>query len=386
MSSKKRAPRRGKRSGTTLPYVQRHGNGFRGWYSDGKRLRRGPLVSTEAQAHEWAVERRKEVERGLGRRGGQEPLTLGEGMDLVRRYFATKRRRDGTVRMFEGQCQVLARAWDLSMPLAKLDRRQVQWFVERRSEHTNPRTGEPISGSTIGKHLTALGRIFNVAIQEGYLPDGSNPVRGVDRPGFEKETPYRPTREEVERILGAMREAGAHDDADLVQLLFTTGLRRTELAHVRVEDVDFGGRELRVEHGKRGKRKLPIPAGMMPLLDRIIALGEPREDASGRREWAGEGPQRYLLPGETEQRRTAYVNRTSSGGRPSWSFRACTPTPCGTRSSRTSPGAGSCRMSSRDSRGTTSGPSPNCTRTSPFTTPKRSARWRACGSRSQARA
>jgi integrase len=205
---------------------------------------------------------------------------------------------------------VLERAWDLSIPLAKLDRRQVQWFVERRAQHTNPKKGERLTRSTIRAHLRALGRIFKLAIREGFLPADGNPVQRVSKPEEVKPTPYRRTREEVERILGAIRETGAHADADLVRLLFSTGLRRTELAHVRVEDVDFGARELRVEHGKRGKRTLPIPERMVPLLERLITLGEPSDDASGRRrEWVGEGAKRYLLPGATEQHRAAYVSR-----------------------------------------------------------------------------
>ncbi len=49
MSSKKRASKR--TLGTRLAYVQRHGSGFRGWYMENGRQRRGPTFPTQDQAH-----------------------------------------------------------------------------------------------------------------------------------------------------------------------------------------------------------------------------------------------------------------------------------------------------------------------------------------------
>lgn len=170
--------------------------------------------------------------------------------------------------------------------------------------HTDPETGERVTGSTIRAHLRALGRIFNLAIREGYVTE--NPVERVRKPAVEERMPDRFSREEVEEVLAAIREARAQVDADVVQLLFTTGLRRTELAHVRVGDANLKGRELHVRHGKRRPRVLPIPDGMVPLLERLTAFGE---EASTVREWTGEGKERYLLPGATEQRRGAFVDR-----------------------------------------------------------------------------
>lgn len=281
MSSKKaRSKKR-----TTLPYVKRHGAGFRGWCMENGRQRRGPTFPTEEQAHRWAVDMRENAERhALGQ------LTLGDGLDLVRKSLATRKRREGTAEWYEGQFRVLERAWDATMPLAKLDRRQVQWFIERR-------TGHGVSGSTIRAHLRALGRVFNVAIREGYLSSDENPVRKVELPDAEQYVPYQPLREEVEGILQRMRDGGGHEDADVVQFLFTTGLRRTELAHVRVEDVDLrAARVLAVKHGKRGGRDLPIPEGMVQLLERII----------------GRATGDYLLPGKSEENRAACVGRVFS--------------------------------------------------------------------------
>ena len=138
--------------GAKLAYVQRHGNGFRGWYMEHGRQRRGPTLPTEEDAHRWAVTMRERSERD---RNGK--LTLGDGMDLVRADVKLTGRRDGTLRWYEGQFRVLARAWDLAMPLSKLDRRQVAWFVERRTLHTDPATGkdDPHAPPRARPHLRA---------------------------------------------------------------------------------------------------------------------------------------------------------------------------------------------------------------------------------------
>lgn len=279
MSSKKRAT---KRLGTKLAFVQKHGNGFRGWYMENGRQRRGPTVATQEEAHRWAVEAREAASAER-----RHEITLGEAMDLVLREVSMMRRREGTRHWYEVQFKVLKRAWEESIPLAKLDRRQVEWFIERR-------TAKGVSASTIRHQLRALGRLFNLAVREGHLPADGNPVPRSRKPDIEHREPDRFTREEVEDILGKVRAAGREDDADLVQLLFTTGLRRTELAHVRVANVNIKGRELQVEHGKRRPRCLPIPDRMVPLLERCIARAK------------GE----YLVVGETEALRVGTIART----------------------------------------------------------------------------
>ena len=300
---------RKKKRETKLAYVQRHGNGFRGWYMENGRQRRGPTLPTEEEAHRWALRMREEVER---RGAGQ--LTLQEGMDLVLREVELTQRREGTRRRYEEQFKLFKRAWDPNIPLAKIDRREVEWFIQRRAKHLNPATGKPISATTIRHNLQGLNRIFALAVREGFASE--NPVARVRKPPVEDKPRDHFTREEVEDLLAKVREteatrADGGEDADMIQILFVTGLRRTEFAHVQLGDLDLKGRELRVRHGKRRPRTLPIPFRMIPLLERLIAQGE-REDGgpSGRSEWAGEGRERYIVAGMTEERRVSTVTRT----------------------------------------------------------------------------
>lgn len=57
--------------------------------------------------------------------------------------------------------------------------------------------------------------------------------------------------------------------ADVIEALFLTGLRRAELARLRVEDVDVFRGKIRAR-GKCGDRTLPIGARLKPVLLRLI--------------------------------------------------------------------------------------------------------------------
>jgi len=300
---------RKKKRGTKLAYVQRHGNGFRGWYIENGRQRRGPTMPTEEEAHRWSLRMREEVERR-----GKGQLTLQEGMDLVLREVELTGRREGTRRRYVEQFKLLARAWDPSIPLAKIDKREVEWFIERRSKHINPATGKPISATTVRHNLQGLNRIFALAVREGFVSE--NPVSRVRKPSAEEKPRDHFTREEVEELLAWVRRTNAlradsDADADMIELLFVTGIRRTEFSHIRISDIDLKGRELRIKHGKRRPRTLPIPFGMVPLLERISGRAA-RADvgASGRLEWDGEGRGRYIVAGTSEERRVNTVTRT----------------------------------------------------------------------------
>jgi integron integrase len=75
------------------------------------------------------------------------------------------------------------------------------------------------------------------------------------------------TPDEVRAVLGQM--SGLH--RDMAALLYGTGMRLMECIRLRVQDVDFGHRQILVRHGKGGKdRAVPLPsASVEPLKAQI---------------------------------------------------------------------------------------------------------------------
>jgi integrase len=87
-------------------------------------------------------------------------------------------------------------------------------------------------------------------------------------PGCRRQVPVRGLRD------GRVIEFESREtDADIVELLITTGVRSGELSRVRVSDVDLRTRRIRVREPKdRGNpRYLQIPEGFAPAVRRLLA-------------------------------------------------------------------------------------------------------------------
>jgi site-specific recombinase XerD len=94
------------------------------------------------------------------------------------------------------------------------------------------------------------------------------------------------SREEVSRLINA---AGTLFRRTLLMTLYGTGMRRAELAHLKVSDIDSQRMLVRVVAGKGGKdRDLPLSPALLEIL---------------REYWRWRKPRLYLFPTRTCRRR-----------------------------------------------------------------------------------
>ncbi len=77
----------------------------------------------------------------------------------------------------------------------------------------------------------------------------------VQTPKLPRRLPHALSVEEIERIVLA---AGTPRDAALLELAFASGLRVSELANLRIEDLDLRARSLIVREGKGGNDRLAL--------------------------------------------------------------------------------------------------------------------------------
>jgi site-specific recombinase XerD len=93
------------------------------------------------------------------------------------------------------------------------------------------------------------------------------------------------SREEVSRLIDA---AGTLFRRTLLMTLYGTGMRRSELAHLKVTDIDSQRMIIRVVAGKGGKdRDLPLSPALLEIL---------------REYWRWRKPRLYLFPTRTRRR------------------------------------------------------------------------------------
>jgi integrase/recombinase XerD len=107
-----------------------------------------------------------------------------------------------------------------------------------------------LAPSTVGIIVGALRFLYGVTLQR----DGIVPL--IPRPRSKRRLPVILGRDEVTRLLAAAR---VPRDRAILATIYATGMRVSELVHLRVDDIDGERRVIRIERGKGGKdRYVPL--------------------------------------------------------------------------------------------------------------------------------
>lgn len=113
---------------------------------------------------------------------------------------------------------------------------------------------EPFSKRTIARKLASIRSFFRYLVREGYAK--KNPASTVNNPKLEKRLPMVLDENEIDRLLGSPEDdvSGLRDRA-ILETLYSTGMRVSELVKLDVERVDFISGVCRVT-GKGSKERL----------------------------------------------------------------------------------------------------------------------------------
>lgn len=154
-----------------------------------------------------------------------------------------------------------------------------------------------LAKATRARRLSAIRQMFRFAHDEGWRPD--NPAIRIKGPGPSARLPKTLSLDEVERLLDAARtkgrdEAGRLRNAALVELLYATGMRVSELVGLPVAAAR-GDPAMILVRGKGGKeRMVPLSAPARAALADWLICRDAMEEA-GRK--AGRAVSRALFPG-----------------------------------------------------------------------------------------
>jgi integrase/recombinase XerC len=126
-------------------------------------------------------------------------------------------------------------------------------------------TKQGIVKASIARKLSAIRSFYRYLVREKII--SANPIEMVSSPKLDKRLPSFLTLEEVERLLNApdLSTPQGQRDRALLELLYASGLRVSELVNLNLNQIDLDTNEIRV-WGKGSK-------------ERMVLMGEPAAEA-----------------------------------------------------------------------------------------------------------
>ncbi len=142
------------------------------------------------------------------------------------------------------------------------------------------------ANSTVARKVAATRSFFHYLVSEGFLED--DPTVTLDSPKVEKQLPKAISAEEVERLLAEpAKDSGpkALRDRAILELLYATGMRASELVDLNIDDINLPSNSVRVIGKGDKERIIPIHERAVQAIEaylqrgRIRLLNNPEEKA-----------------------------------------------------------------------------------------------------------
>ena len=149
-----------------------------------------------------------------------------------------------------------------------------------------------LASSSAARTIIAVRGLHAFLVKEGVM--STDPARSVKPPGTTKRLPKALSFSEVEQLLAAVGVESSGDisvlmmrDQALLELLYGTGARISELMNLNLEDVSMVTRELPILRlrGKGDKERLvPVGSHALTALDRYLVRASPALSTSSKPE------------------------------------------------------------------------------------------------------
>lgn len=162
-----------------------------------------------------------------------------------------------------------------------------------------------LSARTMNLKLSALSSFSNFLVKNGLL--ASNPVKKVYRLKQEQRLPEFYTEKSIDNYFNLRNSDFEGEESFdhlrrrmIVMLLYSTGMRRSEICSLKVKDFDRHRQTFRIIGKGDKEREIPIPSLICDYI--LLYLNRARNEVSGQVEWfffTEKGNQLYL----------AYVNK-----------------------------------------------------------------------------
>lgn len=135
------------------------------------------------------------------------------------------------------------------------------------------------SKSSVSRKLACIRSFFKYLSRENIIK--SNPAVSVSTPKRERKLPSFLEQSEVEHLLDAPsadNEAECRDKA-ILELLYSSGLRVSELKQINIDDIDFYSATVRVRGKGKKERIVPIGSIALSAIEKYLEKRKKRQKA-----------------------------------------------------------------------------------------------------------
>ena len=186
-------------------------------------------------------------------------LKYNEAMMLRGYSKSTLHRRESDIRRFIGWCdeRSLNHPNQITKPI--LERYQRYLYYDRQE-----RNNRPLSPTSQSHYLTSVKQFFKYLTQQNYLL--YNPASELVIIKQAASLPVVLSEDEIDRLIhqpDTTKPNGVRDRA-ILELFYSTGLRRSELCNLTIHDLSLTRKTVHVRNGKGNKDRL-IPVGQRAL-------------------------------------------------------------------------------------------------------------------------
>lgn len=131
---------------------------------------------------------------------------------------------------------------------------------------------EGLADSSVTRALVSVRSLHRFLVVEGLVP-GPDPGADVDLPKVPAGLPKALSVEEVDRLLATFAGTAAHQRRDraMVETLYGTGMRISELVGLSLSDLDLGGSLIRCFGKGRKERIVPVGRFALEALEEWLA-------------------------------------------------------------------------------------------------------------------
>lgn len=151
----------------------------------------------------------------------------------------------------------------------RVERRQVADFLGRLYQ-------QGLDSRSVARTLVAVRNFFRFLRQENVIPH--DPTEHIESPRMWKRLPKFLTVEEVERLLAAPAESSPRGlrDRAMLEVLYATGLRVSELVNLKVLDVQLEAGYLRCLGKGNKERMVPLGKKAAAAVEAYLRRGRPQ--------------------------------------------------------------------------------------------------------------